>query len=56
MEVLVRVLPRVEQRSGFPGSVPTRAEAYDLVIHVGEIAGAILGSEAPRGTALPITR
>jgi N-dimethylarginine dimethylaminohydrolase len=37
--VRVRLLPPAEQRS-----LPTGAEAYDIVILVGEIAGAIVGT------------
>ncbi len=39
--VLVRVLPTVEEHV-FPTS--TTGEFYDLVVHVGEVAGTIVGS------------
>jgi hypothetical protein len=42
--VLVRVLARTERRSDLPGSGAPPAVLYDLVIHVGEIAGVILGT------------
>jgi hypothetical protein len=49
--VLVRVLPAVEEHV-FPTS--TAGESYDLVVHVGQVAGVIVGSaqliELMRGT------